>query len=129
MRFLAAFLALLISTSAMAQTVALISPFPLRGQGNITPTANTSYAITNTMTLTDNAHAFPTAGFDGTLTIKNSPASANPLYVCWQGGVCSIAKGEGLAVGEGATRNLLGQNMTTTPPTVFTVAATVTVIW
>lgn len=128
------------ATSAIAALKAIFSKLnstlatailpPTRiGQGNTTIPSNVSTAINASINTTPNSGAFPTGALPGPITIKNSSLSANPVYVCWQGGTCSSAVGELLAVGEGMTENLGSQNMTTQPPTVYTAGATLTVKW
>jgi len=130
MRLILGLLAFLFSAPAMAQTVAYIAPFPLRGQGNLVITPSTSISIiSGALTRPPNSPLFPDGASTGTVTITNWPTSANAVFVCWQGGVCSATVGEPLAIGAGRTVNLFGQNMTTQPVTVFTVAATITVEW
>lgn len=115
-------------TNALPLPVAAL-PQPRIGQGNTSITGSTSTAINASITKTDNSPVFPTGTLTAPLTIKNQPGSANIAYICWQGGVCSAAKGEALAVGESVTENLPGQSMTTAPPTAFSVGATLVLKW
>jgi hypothetical protein len=107
----------------------IVMPSTRNGQGNTIIPASTSTAINASISKTANSGPFPTGWLQGALTIKNESTSTNVAYICWQGGTCSAAIGEPLAVGEGVTESLPTQNMTTQPPTVYTAGATLTLKW
>ncbi len=99
-----------------AQTPLSTMPPKLTGFGTVA--VMTGSVAVSTVTAGPNSAAYPTPG---TLTsfyisIRNSVGSANTLFVCWLGGLCTSAVGEPLAVGEAAVRNL---GTSTTAPTVI----------
>lgn len=75
-----------------------VAPPPLNGYGTLAVTAAST--LLSTLTPGPNAPVYPATGFpNGTVTIKNSPASAGNVWICPFGGTASAAVGIPIAVG------------------------------
>jgi hypothetical protein len=105
-------------------------PPPIIGQGNITA-SSTSTAINAAITLAPNSGAFPVGTLINPLFVKVPASAAAGITICWQGGLCTAAKGEYISPSEqGQWRSLGTQNMTTNPPTFLSTGTpTVTLEW
>lgn len=86
-----------------AQTVPTpVTPAPISGFGTLSVLV--ASLATSTLTLGPNSAAYPTGTPPNRyFTIRNSPKSADTLYVCPLGGTCTSSVGIPLGVGESKT--------------------------
>lgn len=116
------FLALFVLPFAARAQMSTV-PTPFNGQASIA-VSNSSVAVTGgNVTLAPKSSAYPSTALPyGVLRIKNQPSSTAVLAVCWRGGTCTTAAGEGLAAGESRVVALPG--FAANPPTLICASAT-----
>jgi hypothetical protein len=122
-------LALALLLAPGAAMAAVITPAPVTGYATLSVLA-ASLSLSGA-TVGPNSPAFPTGQLPQQyMEVKNSPASANTLFVCPLGGTCTTAAGIPLAVGESKTWMLNASNGQITAPTVISGGtATAVVTW
>ena len=128
--FLGAALLATLAGAAEAQTVPTPTvPSSLSGFGTLSVLA-ASLAV-STLTLGPNSAVYPTGGLPNRyMTIRNSPASANTVFVCALGGTCTTANGSPIAVGGSTTWNIPSANGIFPSVTVISAGtATIVVEW
>ena len=122
-------IALFLPAAALAQSSTVITPPSVTGYATLSVLA--ASIPLSTATLGPNSPAFPVSGLPGRyIDVRNSPGSANTLFVCPLGGTCTTAVGVPLAVGETKTWYIPTPQGSFTSPTVISGGtATAVVTW